>query len=110
MDDSSINRAFYRVYDGLQKIKDKRNRERQRQAPVEPAAASALVPDCPEMGFGSFGNMAPAGQATSQPSNAASIVISAFSNLEIGQPDFAACAALSNLAESAPGTLARTTR
>ena len=24
MDDSSINRAFYRVYDGLQKIKDKR--------------------------------------------------------------------------------------
>jgi hypothetical protein len=91
-------------------MKGRRNRVRAAARSVELAAATAPRPNCPEMGFGSFRNTAAAGQGTSQPSNAASIVISAFINLEIGQPDFAACAALSNLAKSAPGTLARTTR
>lgn len=113
--DSSIDRAFYRAYDRLQKIKDKRNREQQRQAPPPPAAA--IIDECPEMGLASNGRTAAAGHAASsahaspsQPSSAASIVISAFNSLEMGQPDLAACAALSNLAASAPGILARTTR
>ena len=82
--EASIERSFYRAYDRLQKLIDKRNRERQRQAP-QPAAVQV----CSEMGLVSSGRAAAAGQASGQASNEASIVISAFNSFEIGQPTFA---------------------
>jgi len=110
--EASIERAFYRAYDRLQKIIERRKHDRQRQVVrFSPPDCQPAADECPNLGLASNGKSASFAKASSdQASSAASSVISAFSNFEMGQPAFAACAALSKAPGSAPGMRARTVK
>ena len=87
--EASIERAFYRAYDRLQKIIERRKSDRQRKVVRFPPPESEPVADeCPDSGLAPLRNSASAAHASSD----ASIVISAFNNLEIGHPAFAGSA------------------
>jgi hypothetical protein len=71
--ESSIERAFYRAYDRLQKIIERRKRDGQRKVIQFPVPDSEPVrEECPNMGLASFRKSAPAVHASGDASSKSS--------------------------------------